>query len=52
MYEGMLNQLSHLEVWILDFWRCYDMLLEGEQVARRISAAPVPKGRVIVKVLA
>ena len=25
---------------------------EGEQVVRRISAAPVPKGRVIVKVLA
>ena len=30
VYEGMLNQLSHLEVWILDFWRCYDVLLMEE----------------------
>ena len=30
VYEGMMNQLSHLEVWILDCGRCCDMLLMQE----------------------
>ena len=30
VYEGMMNQLSHLEVWMLDRGRCCDALLMQE----------------------